>query len=140
MKYFKVTAKCGHVSNGYYIEKDFPVYAKCASEASQLVKTFPRVKKQLKYCITTCEEITLDDFNNLIKKNRNDGYFKSKNKKDQRYYCPEIEIEKKKLDNCSKRHKKVNYQVRSIKETLFINEIRRFINNSFYSNSIRLKI
>ena len=140
MKYFKVTAKCGHVSNGYYIDKDFPVYAKTASEASQLVKSFPRVKKHLKYCITACIEITNEEFYDLREKNNNDGYFKAKNNRDLDNFCPNIDKDKNKLDRHNTRYRKVNYEWRKAKEALFIKEIRRFINNSMYSNSLRLKV
>ena len=50
MKYYKVTAKCGHVGNGMFCIKNFYVKAKSKKEARNLVRTRPRVKKGMKNC------------------------------------------------------------------------------------------
>jgi len=140
MKYFKVTAKCGHVSKGYYIDKDFPVFAKTASEASQKVKTYPRVKKQLKDCITECIEISVEEFYALRERNHKDGYFKAKNNRDLDNFCPMIENDKKRVDSLRTSYKKADIEFKKAKEALYIKEIRRFIKNSIYSNALRLKV
>ena len=56
-KYFKVTAKCGHVGKGNYVPVAFAVKAESRSAASQKVMTYHRVKKQLNDAIISCEEI-----------------------------------------------------------------------------------
>ncbi len=77
-KFFLVTAMCGHVGKLKYVPVNFAVYANSASEASQLVKTFPRVKKQRKDAILQCIEITEKQY--LIQKNvnRRDPYLNAK--------------------------------------------------------------
>ena len=77
IKYFLVTAKCGHVGKLKYVPVNFAVYAPSASEAAQLVKAFPRVKKHRKDSIINCAEITREQY--LIQKdiNRRDPYLKA---------------------------------------------------------------
>lgn len=76
--FYKVVAKCGHVGVGKFIEIEFPTKASNQKEASQKTKKFARVKKQLDSCITSCEEITEEEFHTLVEINRNDPYLKSK--------------------------------------------------------------
>ena len=73
-KYYKVTAKCGHVGKGNYVPINFAVKAENASEASQIAKRFPRVKKQLWDCIIACAEISKKEYKELIYINKNDPY------------------------------------------------------------------
>lgn len=73
-RYFKVTAKCGHVGKGNYVPINFAVKADSASDASQIVKRFPRVKKQLWDCIISCVEITKKEYKELRKINNEDPY------------------------------------------------------------------
>ena len=77
-KYFLVTAMCGHVGRLSYIPKNFAVRAYTASEASQLVKKFPRLKKQRKDVILNCIEINRKQY--LIQRdiNRRDPYLNAK--------------------------------------------------------------
>ena len=49
MKYFLVTAKCGHVGNGKYLEIEFPIIARTKKDAAQICLRKPKVKKHLKY-------------------------------------------------------------------------------------------
>ena len=44
IKYYNVTAKCGHVGRENYIPISFAVKAQSAKEASKRVRNFPRVK------------------------------------------------------------------------------------------------
>ena len=77
-KYFLVTAMCGHVGKLKYIPKNFAVFASNAPEASQLVKTFPRVKRHRKNAILECVEITYEQY--LVQRdiNRRDPYLNAK--------------------------------------------------------------
>jgi DNA-directed RNA polymerase specialized sigma24 family protein len=65
-KYFKVTAKCGHVGKGNYVPVAFAVKAESRSAASQKVMTYHRVKKQLSDAIISCEEIDRDSYKELM--------------------------------------------------------------------------
>lgn len=82
-KYYKVVAKCGHVGKNKYVPVAFAVYAESGSAASQLVRTFPRVKKQLSDAIISCEEIDRKTYKQLRKENRNNPYLKCKCHADQ---------------------------------------------------------
>ena len=77
-KYYLVTAMCGHVGKRKYVPINFAVRAENASEAAQLVKTFPRVKRHRKDAILECVEITREQY--LIQKNinRRDPYLNAK--------------------------------------------------------------
>lgn len=77
-KYFKVTAKCGHVGKGNYVPINFAVKAENASAASQITKRFPRVKKQLWDCILACVEISRKEYKELRRINDNDPYLQCK--------------------------------------------------------------
>lgn len=77
-KYYLVTAMCGHVGKLHYVPKNFPVHAKSASEAAQLVKKFPRVKKGRKDAILKCVEITYEQFLAQRDANRRDSYLNAK--------------------------------------------------------------
>lgn len=74
INYYKVTAKCGHVGKRNYIPINFAVKAESASEASQIVKRFPRVKKQLWDCIIASVQISKKEYKQLLKINRKDPY------------------------------------------------------------------
>ncbi len=103
-KYFKVTAKCGHVGRGQYIPINFAVKAYTASEASQKAREFPRVKKHLWDAIIGCEEVSKKEYKEILKINRKDPYLKCKCAKDHAF----IENEEKRIVRNTKhcrRHK-----------------------------------
>lgn len=77
-KYFLVTAMCGHVGKLKYVPINFAVRAENASEAAQLTKTFPRVKRHRKDAILQCAEITREQY--LVQRNinRRDAYLNAK--------------------------------------------------------------
>ena len=62
MNYYLVTAKCGHVGRGKYIEVDFPLCAESKSEAALKCLKKGKVKKQLKNAISSVFEISYDQF------------------------------------------------------------------------------
>lgn len=82
IKYYLVTAKCGHVGKGNYIEIEFPTYAKSAHDASQLVLTRPKVKKHLKNAITAIYEIDYEEYLKRLDSFKNNEYIKSHYKKE----------------------------------------------------------
>lgn len=84
IKYYNVTAKCGHVGRENYIPISFAVKANSAKEASKRVRNFPRVKHDHKDAILSCKEINEEEFNNLVKINNNDSYLTCKSKREQK--------------------------------------------------------
>jgi hypothetical protein len=123
-KYYMVTAKFGHVKNKYYVEKAIPVIAENGSEASQKVKKYPRVKKHLKNCITSCMEIDYEQYLELKQKINEDGYFKSRNHKEQRMNCPEMQ--KVELVSEYYEYPKKTHIKRRLLEQIRIDEMLRF--------------
>lgn len=90
-KYYKVTAKCGHVGRGNYVPINFAVIADSASDASQIVKRFPRVKKQLWDCIIACVEISKKEYKELLRINKNDPYLNCRCARDRSLILDEAE-------------------------------------------------
>ena len=86
MKAYQVTAKCGHVGKNYYAVKDFPVIAEDGKDAARLTRYFPRVKHHQKDAILDVVEITWEEYNALVLKNKQDPYFHCSNVQEQRMY------------------------------------------------------
>ena len=105
-KYFKVNAKCGHVGRRNYINIDFAVVASSAKEAAAKARNFGRVKHHSKEAINFVEEISFEEFNELVEKLSNDPYISCDNIQEQRRIediydrisCYDYEEEKK--DRC----------------------------------------
>lgn len=91
MKYYEVSAKCGHVGKNYYIVKTFFVKAQTGRKAAELVRWQPRVKHHDKDAILNVEKITRNEYLEGILINNNDPYFKSKNIQQQRMKCKNLE-------------------------------------------------
>lgn len=87
MKYYIVTAKCGHVGRGSYIPIDFPVKADSKKTAAKIVRYFPRVKHHHKDAILSCQEVTEKIYYEVEKKNRKDMYLFCHSRKEQKLYC-----------------------------------------------------
>ena len=86
MNMYEVSAKCGHVGRGYYVEKTFAVKAESAKEAAATVRWFPRVKHHHKDAIKSVTEIDVTRFTEIISLNNDDAYFHCKNVQEQRGY------------------------------------------------------
>ena len=82
MKYYLVTAKCGHVGKGKYIEVDFPIYARTKNEAAQKCLKKKKVKKQLKNAISWVREITLEEYEQKLISFKNNKYIKAHTKRE----------------------------------------------------------
>lgn len=78
-RYFRVTAKCGHVRRSKFILIDFAVVAESAAQAAEKVKWFPRVKHQHKDVIHNVVELTYNEFYYLRSLNKSDKYLQCKN-------------------------------------------------------------
>lgn len=87
MKYFKVTCKCGHVGRFNYIPISFAVIAENGKEASSKARQIPRVKHHQKKAILSCNEISYEEYRNLIEQNSENKYLKCRNIQQQRKEC-----------------------------------------------------
>ena len=88
--FYKVTAKCGHVSKQYFIEIDFPVCAENAKEAAKIARSLPRVKHNHKDAIRSVQEISKQEFIELKRKNNEDQYLKCSSKQEQELLCGDM--------------------------------------------------
>ena len=86
-KIFAVEAKCGHVGRKYYIAITFPVVADNGKEAAKIVRRIPRVKHDHKDAIISVNEITIEEYEELIQLNRNDEYLQCHSIQEQRARC-----------------------------------------------------
>ena len=84
MRYFMVTAKCGHVGKDFYIPIDFPVMADSAKEAAARARQLPRVKHHHKDAILSVTEVSYSDYTDQCNVNRYDPYLQCRNIQDQR--------------------------------------------------------
>lgn len=87
MKYYIVTAKCGHVGRGYYIPIDFPVKAESKTEAAKIARNFPRVKHHHKDAILDCREVSFEEYNTARVKNQAYTYLLCHSSSEQRLIC-----------------------------------------------------
>lgn len=98
MKYYKVVTKCGHVGRKFYIPIAYAVVADCGREASAIARNIPRVKHDKKYAILSCEEISYDEYLEVVRINSNDPYLKCHNIQQQNAFdlsqriCKEDEV------------------------------------------------
>ena len=83
MRYYEVTAKCGHVGRGYYIPIGFAVRAETASEAATVTRTMPRVKHDHKDAILSVREVDVFEYDDLQEVNRYDPYLQCRSKREQ---------------------------------------------------------
>ena len=83
MRYYMVTAKCGHVGRDYYIPIDFPVRADSAKEAAAAARSLPRVKHHHKDAILSVEEVDFFAYQDRCYINSFDPYFQCSNRQEQ---------------------------------------------------------
>lgn len=113
--FYLVTAKCGHVGNGLYVEKSFPVISDSRSEAAKKVLSFPRVKKQLKNAITSVINISKEDYEKYMDINSDDPYLTAKCHRDligENLFLKEIERPKKRKIEFDSREEKVFFKLK----------------------------
>ena len=83
-KYYAVHCKCGHVRPNRYVEIVFALKAKNGKEAAKIARGFARVKHNKKSAIIDCYEISLEEYERILKTNKNDPYLHCKNIQEQR--------------------------------------------------------
>lgn len=83
-QYYKVTAKCGHVGRGHYIEISFAVRAESGKQAAALARKFPRVKHDHPDAIRDVQLISRAEYLALLSENDADPYLHCSNVQQQR--------------------------------------------------------
>ena len=113
IKYYAVTAKCGHVGKGKYIEVTFAIEATSGKEAAKIGRMMPRVKRDHPQAIISVERINLEEYIELANSNAENPYLQCKNKQEQNAACPELYKEVKELyqiiDYSEKREARLTY-------------------------------
>lgn len=90
MRYFMVSAKCGHVGKGSYYKGNFFIEAESGKEAAKKVRYYPRVKHDHKDAILSVTE--LDYLNFLIGRvlEQKEPYYRCHSKQEQAVYWDRI--------------------------------------------------
>ncbi len=91
MKYFKVTAKCGHVGKNNYYRGNLFIKAESGKEAAKIARDIPRVKHDRKDAILDVQEIDFETFETGRMINHGIHYYTCESKQEQNYYLYEIE-------------------------------------------------
>lgn len=125
-KFYQVSAKCGHVGKGKYIEVDFAVKASSSKEAASIVKVYPRVKKHLKDVISNVSQIDLYDYIELLNENNKDPYLK----------CTSIQ-QQNCIEDLEKRIVEVDYNLKNRKKDKkhYLKKVRQIAN--YYDDQIK---
>ena len=82
MNYYLVTAKCGHIGRGKYLEVAIPIVAESKHDAAQKCLLRPKVKRHLKNAISHVCETTKDEFAKSLFDFKNNPYVKAHTKKE----------------------------------------------------------
>jgi len=82
IKYYLVTAKCGHVRKSNYIPITFEVRAANGKEAAAIARRYPRVKHDHVDTIQRVEEVSIKEFLRQKEVNSKDPYLKITSRKD----------------------------------------------------------
>lgn len=90
IKFFKVTAKCGHVGKHFYLPVDFAIYAENAKIAAKIARNKSRVKHHQKDAILSVKEIDYLEYLDLLEKNKNNPYLNSHSIQEQRNNCKDL--------------------------------------------------
>lgn len=118
MRYFIVTAKCGHVGKGKYIEVDFPVIANSKKEAAQKVLRRSKVKKHLCNAISMAIEVEYEDYEIALEMYKSNDYIHAHYSS--QYSLEEYEVKtlrsnKKHKIEFRSRNERINYYFKKMK-------------------------
>lgn len=86
---YEVHCKGGHVGTAYYFPMTLFIEADSKKEAAQIARYTPRVKHDHKDCILCVSQISREELLAGRRRNRADGYYCSKSKRDMLYKCPD---------------------------------------------------
>ncbi len=132
MKYYIVTAKCGHVGRDYYIPIDFPIRAESRTEAAKIARNMPRVKHHHKDAILGCREVLFEEYKVVCEKNKTDAYLLCHSSSEQKLLCDieERKIREIKHEPQSNRDDKIHYLLkkRKIAERDYLYQYKYAIN------------
>lgn len=92
-KFYAVTTKCGHVGKNNYIKVIFPINAESGKEAAEIARWMPRVKHHMKDAIINVNELTFEEYEELLERNSNDPYLKCQNVQEQNRFCTNLHLE-----------------------------------------------
>jgi len=84
MKFYLVTAKCGHVGKASYMPIIFPIKAENGREAAKIARTYPRVKHNHWDAILDCQLVDEETYKKQIILNSDDPYLKASSKQEQK--------------------------------------------------------
>lgn len=118
MKYYLVTAKCGHVGRGKFLEIAFPIYAMTKSDAAQICLKKSKVKKQLKNAISSVYEISFDEYRERMISFKDNGYIRAHTKKEIIGFLDEVQTldrEKKWKKSFSSRQERIEFVMKKNK-------------------------
>ena len=91
MKFYLVTAKCGHVGRKAYVPITFPVKAEDGREAAKKVKAYPRVKRNHKDAILSCKKVNERAYLKQVEINKKDPKLHVSSRQEQKRMVAEIE-------------------------------------------------
>lgn len=91
MKYFMVTAKCGHVGKNNYYKGNLYIKAESGKEAARIARNIPRVKHDRKDAILDVQKIDFEAFETGRLNNHKIHYYTCENRQEQNEYLYEIE-------------------------------------------------
>ena len=89
-KFYKVTAKCGHVGKHYYLPIEFAIYAENGKMAAKIARNKSRVKHHQKDAILNVKEIDYLEYLELLEQNKNNPYLNSHSIQEQRNKCKDL--------------------------------------------------
>jgi len=112
-RFYIVSAKCGHVGRGKFVEKNLTIIASSRKEAAIKGRNCPRVKHHWKDAIIDVVEVTVEEYWKFRVANYSDPYFSVKNIQEQRQYCSDMYDEVKEIEQIEyskeKRRKRIIY-------------------------------
>ena len=82
MKYYIVTAACGHVGHGRYVPIDFPIIAETSRDASRICRNIPRVKHGNKEAIIKVREVSRREYRLQQEANDMNPYLHARNRRE----------------------------------------------------------
>ena len=92
MKYFMVTAKCGHVRRNNYTLMNLFIKADSKKDAASIARGVGRVKHHHRDAIRDVVEISFDEYIEGLKANDQNSYFQVHNSSDARAFLSELDI------------------------------------------------
>lgn len=93
VRYYVATLKGGHVGQKYYIEFTKAIKAYSKKEAANVCKELPRAKKGQADMIISIDEISYEEYVELLREENENPYFLCKNIQQQRSKMSEIKYD-----------------------------------------------